>query len=145
MSSYGKLRKNAENFIIKDVYKNMTPEQYQKGIQIAINRTKVELTKEFEIKYNKLVNKFANEIQESMSIVIDTISVELLYELATQMNAFDCEDEEIRNQIIDKVQEIYSNTMESLKKYAKYKNDRPATKEFKKRKDKIEKMFKIEF
>lgn len=145
MSVYGRLKKNAENFIIQDVYKNMTPEQYKKAIEMAVNRTKNELAKSFQIKYNKLVDEFNKNLQDGMATAIDTISVELLHELAVQMNAFNCEDEEIQKQIIDKVQEIYQNTMNSIKKYANYKNDNQATREFKKKKNKVEKMFNLKF
>jgi glutamine synthetase type III len=140
-----KIRKNAENFIIQDVYKNMTPEQYQKGIERAINLTKQELNKDFQYQYEKLCNKFNREMHIQAGQIIDTISVELIYELANQMHAFDEEDEEIRNQIIEKVQEIYENTMSSIKKYSSYKNDWQASKEFEKRKKKIEKYFKFKF
>lgn len=140
-----KIQKNAADFTLKQFYQNMTPEQYQKGIQVAIERTKKELTAEFEKKYKKLVNEFNYNLKDSIGVAIDTISVELLYELAIQMNAFDEEDEEIRNQIVDKVQEIYENTMNSIKKYSSYKNDRQASREFEKRKNKIEKYFKLKF
>ena len=36
MSSIGKLRKNAENYRINEIYKNMTPEQYRQGIEYAV-------------------------------------------------------------------------------------------------------------
>ena len=123
----------------------MTPEQYQKGIQTAIERTKKELTAEFEKKYKKLVDEFNYNLQDGMKVAINTISVELIYELAVQMNAFEEEDEEIRKQIIDKVQEIYEHTMDAIKNYSKYKNERQVERELKKRKNKIEKYFNLKF
>lgn len=140
-----KIRKNAEEFTLKDFYNKMTPEQYQKGIQTAIERTKKELTAEFEKKYKKLVDEFNYNLQDGMKVAINTISVELIYELAVQMNAFEEEDEEIRKQIIDKVQEIYEHTMDAIKNYSKYKNERQVERELKKRKNKIEKYFNLKF
>lgn len=131
--------------MIQDMYNKMTPEQYQKGINMAINRTRDELTKQFQKKYEKLVKEFDSNLKDGMATAIDTISVELLYELAVQMNAFNEEDEERLESIKYRIQQIYDNTMNSIKKYASYKNDRQASKEFKKRKQKIEKLFNIKF
>jgi hypothetical protein len=137
------IKKNSEQFQLSEMYKIMTPEQYQKGIQIAIERTRKDLTEEFQRKYDKLVNEFNYNLKDGMGMAIDTISIELLYELAVQMNAFDEEDEEIRSQIIEKVQEIYENTMKAIEKYSKYKNDKQAQKEYTKRKNKVLKFFKL--
>ena len=144
MSSISRqIRKNAEEFELRKFYNQMTPEQYQQGIKIAINRTRKEMIEEFQKKYDKLLNECNYNLKEGMGIAIDTISIELLYELGVQMNAFDEEDPEIRAQIIDKVQEIYENTMKAIEKYSKYKNDKQAKKEYQKRKNKVLKFFKI--
>ena len=47
MSSLSKLRKNAENYKINQFYQNMTPEQYQEGIRIAIQKTTDDLTRQY--------------------------------------------------------------------------------------------------
>lgn len=140
-----KIQKNMTNFNIDNLYQNMTPEQYRQGIRIAIQRTERELTDEFNLKYQKLITDFNNDMREGMRQAIDTISVELLYELATQMECFTEEDEDLLEQKIGKVQEIYENTMETIRKYNKYKTSNQARKEFLKRKNKVEKMFNIKF
>ena len=144
MSSIARqIRKKAIEFELKDFYSKMTPEQYQKGIQTAIERTKNEVTAEFRKKFESLVNEFDKEVKANSECAIDTISIELLYELAVQMNAFNEEDPEIREQIIEKVKEIYKNTMKAVRRYASYKNGNQASREFKKRKDKVLKFFKL--
>ena len=50
MSRIGKLRKNAENYKLNEIYRNMTPEQYQRGIQLAIKNTQNELVAEYNLK-----------------------------------------------------------------------------------------------
>lgn len=140
-----KIQKNMTNFNIDNLYQNMTPEQYRQGIRIAIQRTERELTDEFNLKYQKLITDFNNDMREGMRQAIDTISVELLYELATQMECFTEEDEDLLEQKIAKVQEIYENTMETIRKYNKYKTSNQARKEFLKKKNKVEKMFNIKF
>lgn len=150
MSKLGKIRKNAENFMIQDVYKNMTPEQYQKAVKFAVEKTKNDLIKEFEIKYTKLQNKFTNDLKGMTGNIIDTISVELLYELANQMGYWnlkeDTEEEKyIKESVKYRIQEIYTNTMDSIKKYGNMKRESQAVRTFDKKKKKIEKEFNIKF
>jgi len=150
MSKLGKLRKNAENFAINDVYKNMTPEQYQKAVRYAVDKTKNDLIKEFEIKYTKLQNKFTNDLKGMTGNIIDTISVELLYELANQMGYWELKEETeeekyIKESVKYRIQEIYTNTMDSIKKYGKMKRESQAVRTFEKKKSKIEKEFDIKF
>ena len=140
-----KIQKNAADFTLRQFYQNMTPEQYQKGIEHAVNLTKQELSKDFEYKYKKLCNRFNEEMHIQAGQIIDTISIELIYELANQMHAFEETDEEIKTQIIAKVQEIYENTMNQIKNYASYTQDDRASKEFKKKKQKVLKMFHLKF
>jgi hypothetical protein len=138
-----KIRKNAENFMIQDLYKNMTPEQYREGIKLAIERARKDFEEEYRSKFEKLINEYNYNLRDGFGVAIDTISVELLYELAVQMNAFDEEDPDIKSQIIKKVQEIYNNTITAVERYAKFQNDDKAQKEFKKRKQKVMKFFKL--
>lgn len=138
-----KIRKNAENFMIQDLYKNMTPEQYREGIKLAIERARKDFEEEYRRKFEKLINEYNYNLRDGFGVAIDTISIELLYELAVQMNAFDEEDPEIKSQIITKVQEIYNNTITAVERYAKFQNDDKAQKEFKKRKQKVMKFFKL--
>ena len=144
MSSIARqIRKNAIEFNLKEFYSHMTPEQYQKGIQIAVERTKEDLKAEFKKKFDSLYKEFEEDCKKNAECAIDTISIELLYELAVQMNAFDEEDPEIREQIIIKVKEIYKNTMDAVKRYSNYKNDNQAQREYRKRKNNVLKFFKL--
>lgn len=144
MSSLSKIRKNVENYNINQLYSNMTPEDYKNGIRTAVNGT----IKELNIKYQENINKLKMEYEENLRYstiyAIDTLSVELLYELAKQLGCFEKEPEFLEDKIY-RVKEIYQNTMDSIKKYANYKTDNQAIKEYEKKKKKVEKMFKIKF
>jgi len=144
-SSYKKLEKRAQEYKIKEFYKNMSPKDYQYGIESAIKKTEENLARQYNDKYQKLTESFKLELRDGIKMAIDTISVELLYELANQMDVFTEEDEYLLNQKIDKVQEIYINTMETIKKYNNYKNNNQAHREFERKKKKVEKLFSIEF
>ena len=150
MSKYGKLRKNAENFAIQDVYRNMTPEQYQKAVIFAVDKTRNDLIREFEIKYNKMQTKCSEYVKSMTGSIIDTISVELLYELANQMGYWNLKDDTeeekyIKESVKYRIQEIYTNTMDSIKKYGNMKRESQALRTFDKKKKKIEKEFDIKF
>ena len=144
MSSIGKLRKNAENYRINEFYRNMTPEQYREGIKLATKQTAESLAKEYNLKLQKIQEESNYKIKEGIKLTIDTISVELLYELARQLECFE-ENTEYLDQKIDKVQDIYSNTMKAIEKYTTYKKNGQARKDFEKKQKKIEKMFNIKF
>lgn len=144
MSSIGKLRKNAENYRINEFYKNMTPEQYREGIKLTTKQIAESLTIEYNLKLQKIQEESNYKIKEGIKLAIDTISVELLYELARQLECFE-ENTEYLDQKIDKVQDIYKNTMSAIEKYANYKKESQARKEFLKKQKKVEKMFNIKF
>ena len=46
-SLYRKIQKNADNFIINEYFKNMTPEMYKEGINNAIKMTESRLIKQY--------------------------------------------------------------------------------------------------
>ena len=144
MSSIGKLRKNAENYKINQFYQNMTPEQYQEGIRIAIQKTTDDLTRQYNENLERLKAEANRNISQSATLAIDTISVELLYELGRQLGCFE-ENAEYLEEKIDKVRDIYINTMEAINKYTKYKKGNQARKDFEKKKRTVQKMFKVEF
>lgn len=144
MSSLSKLKKNAENYKINQFYQNMTPEQYQEGIRIAIQKTTNDLTKQYNENLERLKEEANRNISQSATLAIDTISVELLYELGRQLGCFE-ENAEYLEEKIDKVRDIYINTMEAINKYTKYKKGNQARKDFEKKKRKVQKMFKVQF
>ena len=144
MSSLGKLRKNVQNYNINQLYSNMTPEDYKNGVRMAVNETIKDLNISYQENINKLKKEYEENLKYSTIYAIDTLSVELLYELAKQLGCFDKEPEFLEDKIY-RVKEIYQNTMDSIKKYANYKTDNQAIKEYEKKKKKVEKMFEIKF
>jgi len=144
MSSLSKLRKNADKYKINEFYRNMTPEQYQEGIRIAIQNTTDDLTRKYNANLERLKAEANRNISESATLAIDTISVELLYELGNQLGCFE-ENPEYLDQKIDTVQRIYENTMNAINKYTRYKKGNQARKDFEKKKHKVEKMFNVKF
>lgn len=145
-----KIRKNQENYIITEMYKNMTPEQYKEGIDNAKMRTKIEVTNHFKNEYKKLKEDYQRKLNYNYSLALETLSVELLYEIANQMNFWNLEEETeddkyIKDSARIRIQEIYNNTMQSIDKYASMKLDKDARKKFDKRKKQVEKEFKIKF
>ena len=140
MSSIGKLRKNAENYRLNEIYKNMTPEQYQQGIQLAIRNTQAELATEYNTKLQKMQDKIREDTHKKMdslvNVAINMTSVEFLYEIAKQLDCF-IDKPENMNQKIDLVQEISENVMKNIQDYHK--------KDFEKKRQLVEKIFKIQF
>lgn len=140
MSSIGKLRKNAENYRLNEIYKNMTPEQYQQGIQLAIRNTQAELATEYNTKLQKMQDKIREDTHKKMdslvNVAINMTSVEFLYEIARQLDCF-IDKPENMDQKIDLVQEISENVMKNIQDYHK--------KDFEKKRQLVEKIFKIQF
>ena len=76
--------------------------------------------------------------------MIDMISIEFIYELANQLGCFEKVPEYL-DEKIDKVQDIYSNAIESIQKYVKYKRTNQVIKDFEKKKRKVENIINIKF
>lgn len=144
MSKLGKLRKNAQSFNLQEMYSNMTPEEYQNGIKMAVQSAVRDLAIEYDKNINKLKNEYENNLRYSTIYAIDTLSVELLYELANQLGCFE-ENPDFLEDKIYRVKEIYENTMNSIKGYVDFKTDEEAQKEFAIKKKKVEGMFDIKF
>lgn len=144
MSKLGKLRKNAQSFNLKEMYSNMTPEDYRNGIKMAVESAVRDLAIEYDKNINKLKNEYESNLKYSTIYAIDTLSVELLYELANQLGCFE-ENPDFLEDKIYRVKEIYENTMNSIKGYVDFKTDEEAQKEFTIKKKKVEGMFDIEF
>lgn len=142
MSKLGKLRKNAQNYEMQQIYNNMTPEQYKEGIKIAVRQASQELAREYDRQLYKLRDDYNKQIKESVHITMDTFSIEFLYEVANQLECFIDEPENLE-QKIDLIQKIYKNIMKSIQDYADIKSDKEAYKEFYKKKELIQKVFNI--
>lgn len=137
-----KIQNNAKQFELNDFYKNMTPEQYREGVRTAVKKAVDDLGKEYDVLMEKMRQEYNRCIAESTMIAMDTLSVELLYELGNVLECYKKEPEYLE-QKIDIVQNIYEAAMNSIKKYASYKNDNQAQKVFQKKKKTIEKVFGI--
>lgn len=144
MSSLSKLKKNAENYRMNEVYKNMTSEQYREGVRRAVKIATDDMAREYENTLRKVEEKANSRVADGVRFAIDTISVELLYELGNQLGCFE-ENAEYLDEKIDKVQDIYKNTMSAIEGYTKYKKSGQASRNFEKKKKKVEKMFSIKF
>lgn len=144
MSSLSKLRKNTENYKINEFYKQMTPEQYKQGIKNAVKLKEQEL---YEI-FNKELKKIREDVEAKAAmrraIVKQLIMVELLYEIADELECF-VKEPEFLDQKIEKVKGFYENTTKTIENYTKYKRTGQALKEHEKKKKKLEEMFGIEF
>lgn len=151
MSKYSKIAKNAENFMINQMYANMNPSKIKNAIDLAVDTERKRLLAEYRSILDKTVKECNEKIKENTCQSIDTISVELLYELANQLGYWDMKEETDEEKYIKdsakfRIQEIYQNTMDSIVKYSKMKkNSNQATREFKKKYNKIEKEFNIKF
>lgn len=150
MSSLGKMRKNADKFALNNVYSKMNPQQISNAIQLALDRQRADLVGEFNKDFKKLENEYNQNLKYNMDCVLNTISVELLYELADQMGYWDLKDETeedkyIKESVQFRIQEIYINTMDKIEKYSKMKNEKQANRAFKSKREKVEKEFNIKF
>lgn len=150
MSKYSKIAKNAENFMINQMYANMNPSQIKGAIDLAVDTERKRLLAEYQKILDKTVKEYNEKLTTNTLRALDTISVELLYELATQLGYWDMkEDTEeeiyIKESAKYRIQEIYNNTIASVNKYSKMKKSSQAEREFKKKYNKIEKEFNIKF
>lgn len=140
-----KIQKNADNFIVDQYYKNMTPEMYKEGIQNAIKLTEERLTKRYDAELARMGKEYNRAIQEGTLIAMDTLAVEMIYELGNVLECY-VDEPEYLDQKIDIVQNIYETAMQSIEDYAtdKYKNNAQAQKTFEKKKKTIQKIFGME-
>lgn len=162
MSSFSRhIKKNAENFIIEQMYANMTPAQFKQGIEIAVAQTKKDLTERYNAEIMRMANSYNEKLKKMEDdynkeiygyggIVFDTISVELLYELANQMGYWDLKDETEDDRFIKesakyRIKEIYHNTIQAIETYHNITAKKKCQKKFKDRKRLIEKEFELKF
>ena len=143
-NSMKQILKNAEDFAIKEYYKNMTPETYKEGINNAIKLTEKRLTERYEAELDRVEQHYIRVAQEGALLAMDTLAVEIIYELGNILECYKDEPEYL-DQKIDIVQGIYETAMKNIEDYAtdKYKNDKQAQKVFKKKKKTIQKIFGI--
>ena len=137
-----KLQKSAEDFMIKEYYKSMTPEMYQQGIQNAIKMTEERLTKEYNAELIRMGEEYNRKLQNATLIAMDTLATEVVYELGNVLECYEKEPEYL-DQKIDIVQNIYETAIKSIEDYAtdKYKTNKQAQKAYEKKKKVIQKIF----
>ena len=137
-----KIRKNAEDFMLDRFYNNMTPEDYKKGIQTAIKITEDKLSKEYNEQLAYMRDKCNQSIREGVMHAMDTLTVEIIYELGKQMECY-VDEPEYLDQKVDVVHNLYETAMKSIEDYVspKYKNANQARKTFEKKKKIVQKYF----
>lgn len=139
-----KLKRNAEEFEMEQIYKNMTPDLYRQSVNLAIKKAEERVANMYEKEMIKLAKQYNNAIQEGTLMAMDTLAVEILYELGNMLECY-IEEPEFLEQKIEIIQKLYETAMNSIKDYAspKYKNDKQAQKTFAKKKKTIKKLFNI--
>ena len=139
-----KIQKNAKQFEMKQFYANMTPEQYQAGIKNAVKIATEKLAKEYDSQLEHLAREYNQKLSAGIHLAIDTLSVEMIYELGNRLECYK-ENPENLDQKIDVVQGIYEAAMNAIEKYTTYKRNGYAHKKFEQKKKLVEKTFGIEF
>ena len=117
---------------------------YKEGIQRAIRMTEDDLTKRYDLELKKLTDTYNETLREATLLAMDTLATEIIYELGNVLECYK-EEPEYLDQKIDIVQGIYETAIKSIEDYAskKYKTDKHAQKEFKRKKKTIQKLFNI--
>lgn len=141
-SSYKKIQKNAQQFEMNKIYQNMTPEQYREGVRRAVKLATEDMAKEYDRQLERLQNDYKQVLRDSVSLAIDTFSIEILYELGNILECYVDEPDHL-DQKIDIVQNLYQTAMNNIEKYTTYKNDKQARKAFDKKRKTVEKIFGI--
>lgn len=141
-STWRKIQKANEDYIINKYYENMTPEMYKDGIQRAIKMTEDRCLKEYEYEITRMCNEYNEKLKDNMLHAMDTLATEMIYELGNVLECY-VDEPEYLDQKIDIVQGIYETAMRAIEDYAssKYKTDAQAQKAYEKKKKKIQKIF----
>ena len=144
-SKWREIQQNADDFVIKEYFKNMTPESYQEGIKNAIKITENRLMKEYDAELKRITDQYNRTLREATLIAMDTLATEMIYELGNILNCY-VEEPEYLDQKIDVVQGIYETAMTAIENYAsnKYKNDKQAQRAYEKKKKTVQKIFGME-
>ena len=137
-----KIQRNADNFMVDQYYKNMTPEMYKEGIERAVNMAERELAKRYDAELHRLADEYRRALQDATLTAMDTLATEMIYELGNILECYVDEPDHL-SQKIDIVQGIYETAMRSIEDYAsdKYKTSTQAQKAYKKKKKTIQKIF----
>ena len=140
MSSLGKIRKNVDRYRMEQFCNQMTPEQYKQALKTAVKAA----TENLALEYDRRLIALEKVKDDELSAIINVISVELLYEIAVQMDCF-AENPEYLDQKREKIQEMFENTMNSIQSYISCKQSGVSLKQFHEKREKIEKTLNIKF
>ena len=141
-SPFRKVQKSANQYKLNEFYEHMTPEMYREGIRSVAAHAAEDVGKEYEKQIAKLKEEYNTNIKEGITMAMDTLAIEFIYELG---NVLECYNDEptYLEQKVEIVQKIYENAMNNIKDYAKYKNDNQAQKVYEKKKKLVENTFNI--
>ena len=129
MSSLSKIRKNSEKFkedqirkIQLDRYEKMTPKEIQETINNSLENQKRELDAKYNNELDKLYKTFCKEIKRNNKGIIETMSIEFIYELANQMEYWNLDknnedDIYVKESAKFRIKDIWSNSMDNINKY----------------------------
>ena len=138
MSSYSKIAKNAEKYRLEQFCNQMTPEQYKQTLKTAVKAA----TENLALEYDRQLAKIEQEKENKICSLIHVINVEILYEIASQMDCF-VKNPEILDQKREKILEIYENSRKAIMGYIENKYPEKSLKEFCNKKNQLEKLLKI--
>lgn len=114
MGSLRKIRKNAENYAVGEVAKSVTS---AKDLFEVSNNIRKIMEAEYRDKLRRMADEYQRTIKADRIYYIDTVMTEFIFELAKQMGFWQDTEVEFRDDKVDRIQEIYINTIESIKKY----------------------------
>lgn len=140
MSSLGKIKKNVDKYRMEEFCRQMTPEQYRQALKTAVKAA----TENLAYEYDRQLARIEQEKNDELNAIINVISVELLYEIAVQMDCF-VENPEFLDQKADKIQEMFENSMNAIQNYISCKQSGVSLKEYHEKKKKLEKIIHIKF
>ena len=151
MSGLNRIKKSATKYeenLKYRMYANMTPQQIENAIQIALDTQRKDLINEFSKKITELEKKHTDRLDYTATSITEIISVEFIYEFANQLDFWnlevnDEEDEYRKESMRFRVAETYENTMKSIEAYKNIKTSKKAHKIFKDKKKRITKEFDI--
>lgn len=150
MSGLNKIKKSVAKFELNNIYANMTPQQIQNAIQVALDTQRKELIEEFKKKITELEKKYNNSIDYTASSIKELILVEFLYEFANQLDFWNMpsktkKQQHTKESMRYRVTETYMNTMKSIEAYTDIKSSKKAHKMFQEKKKIITEEFDIDW
>ena len=101
----GKIQENARNFELDKIYRNMSPELYKETLRLAVKNATEDLGREYDKNLIRMKEECDRAVRDSIIMAMDTLSVELVYELGNVLECYVDEPDHL-DQKIDIVQNI---------------------------------------